>query len=187
MRSKHLKDPPRQPSHQRRRRDRRLAHANPREAKLHRERRDDRDRQVVVDVERLVQLGQRRDERAKEDAAQPVGDGGEAAHRRLEAVVGDHGARRHPKPLVQPREREARREHHQPHQPEQEEALVQFQQEKLKIRKQLRDVRHQLDRDIELLGSTLKFINIALIPILMTLVLLGLNVLRLRRDQEARP
>ena len=71
--------------------------------------------------------------------------------------------------------------------PEQEEALVQFQQEKLKIRKQLRDVRHQLDRDIELLGSTLKFINIALIPILMTLVLLGLNVLRLRRDQEARP
>jgi ABC-type uncharacterized transport system involved in gliding motility auxiliary subunit len=71
--------------------------------------------------------------------------------------------------------------------PEQEEALVQFQQEKLKIRKQLRDVRHQLDRDIELLGSTLKFINVALIPILMTLVLLGLNLLRLRRDQEARP
>ena len=70
--------------------------------------------------------------------------------------------------------------------PEQEEALVQFQQEKLKIRKQLRDVRHQLDSDIEVLGSTLKFINIALIPILMTLVLLGLNVLRLRRDQEMK-
>ena len=71
--------------------------------------------------------------------------------------------------------------------PEQEEALLRFQQEKLKIRKQLRDVRHQLDRDIELLGSTLKFINIALIPVLMMLVLFGLNVLILRRDQETRP
>lgn len=68
--------------------------------------------------------------------------------------------------------------------PEQEQALVQFQQEKLIIRKQLRDVRHQLDRDIELLGSTLKFINIALIPILMTLLLLAMNVLRLRREDH---
>ena len=68
--------------------------------------------------------------------------------------------------------------------PEQEQALVQFQQEKLKIRKQLRDVRHQLDSDIELLGSTLKFINIALIPILMTLLLLAMNVLRLRREDH---
>jgi ABC-type uncharacterized transport system involved in gliding motility auxiliary subunit len=61
---------------------------------------------------------------------------------------------------------------------------VQCQQEKLKIRKQLRDVRHQLDSDIELLGSTLKFINIALIPILMTLLLLAMNVLRLRREDH---
>ena len=68
--------------------------------------------------------------------------------------------------------------------PEQEQALVQFQQDKLIIRKQLRDVRHQLDRDIELLGSTLKFINIALIPILMTLLLLAMNVLRLRREDH---
>ena len=68
--------------------------------------------------------------------------------------------------------------------PEQEQALVQFQQEKLIIRKQLRDVRHRLDRDIELLGSTLKFINIALIPILMTLLLLAMNVLRLRREDH---
>ena len=41
--------------------------------------------------------------------------------------------------------------------PEQEQALIRFQEEKLKIRKQLRDVRHRLDSDIELLGSTLKF------------------------------
>ena len=68
--------------------------------------------------------------------------------------------------------------------PEQESALEDFQREKLIIRKQLRDVRHQLDRDIELLGSTLKFINIALVPILITLVLLILNFIRLRQREE---
>ncbi len=69
---------------------------------------------------------------------------------------------------------------------EQEQALLAFQQEKLKIRKQLRDVRHQLDRDIEVLGTTLKFVNIALIPILVTLMLLVLNYLRVSRRQEVR-
>ncbi len=68
--------------------------------------------------------------------------------------------------------------------PEQEEALVLFQQEKLEIRRQLREVRHQLDSDIEVLGSTLKFLNIALIPILMTLILLVLNYIRVNRRQE---
>jgi ABC-type uncharacterized transport system involved in gliding motility auxiliary subunit len=55
---------------------------------------------------------------------------------------------------------------------EQEQAIIEFQGQKLKIRKQLREVRHQLDKDIELLGSALKFINIALIPILLTIALL---------------
>ena len=68
--------------------------------------------------------------------------------------------------------------------PEQEEALVQFQQEKVEIRRQLREVRHQLDSDIEVLGSTLKFLNIALIPILMTLILLIVNYIRVNRRQE---
>ena len=68
--------------------------------------------------------------------------------------------------------------------PEQEEALVQFQQEKVEIRRQLREVRHQLDSDIEVLGSTLKFLNIALIPILMTLLLLIVNYIRVNRRQE---
>ena len=67
---------------------------------------------------------------------------------------------------------------------EQEEAIAEFQQEKYTIRKQLRDVRHQLDRDIELLGTTLKFINIALVPILMTFTLLILNLLRLGKRKE---
>ena len=68
--------------------------------------------------------------------------------------------------------------------PEQEEALVQFQQEKVKIRRELREVRHQLDSDIEVLGSTLKFLNIALIPILMTLILLVVNYIRVSRRRE---
>lgn len=68
--------------------------------------------------------------------------------------------------------------------PEQEAALLEFQQEKLRIRKQLRDVRHQLNQDIEALGSRLKFLNIALVPILLTLLLLAVNYLRMTRAKE---
>lgn len=56
--------------------------------------------------------------------------------------------------------------------PEQEEALVRFQEEKVRIRKELRDVRHQLDKDIESLGATLKFVNVILLPVLLTLILM---------------
>ena len=59
--------------------------------------------------------------------------------------------------------------------PEQEMAITKFQDEKLRIRKQLRDVRHQLDKDIEGLGSTLKFVNIALVPLLLVLGIFGLR------------
>lgn len=59
--------------------------------------------------------------------------------------------------------------------PEQEQAIDQFQKQKLKIRKQLREVSHQLNKDIENLGAALKFINIALIPILLTILLLCLH------------
>ena len=50
---------------------------------------------------------------------------------------------------------------------EQELELEKFQTEKLKIRKQLRDVQHQLDQDIESLGTQLKLINIFLIPLII--------------------
>ena len=62
--------------------------------------------------------------------------------------------------------------------PEQEQALLSFQQEKLQIRKQLRDVRHQLDRDIEELGAQLKVINIALVPLLLIFSVLLYRLLR---------
>ncbi len=63
--------------------------------------------------------------------------------------------------------------------PEQEQTLVQFQKEKLKIRKELRDVRHQLDKDIEELGAKLKFLNILLLPLLLTVMLIAVRLLRL--------
>ena len=68
--------------------------------------------------------------------------------------------------------------------PEQEATIVRFQDEKLRIRKELRNVRHQLNKDIDTLGSTLKFLNIALIPLLLTLSLLGVNFLRMSRQRE---
>ena len=62
--------------------------------------------------------------------------------------------------------------------PEQEQAITQFQDEKLRIRKQLRDVRHQLDKDIEGLGATLKLINIIVLPLLLVL---GIYTMRYTR------
>ncbi|MHB1372249.1 MAG: Gldg family protein, partial [Pseudomonadaceae bacterium] len=64
---------------------------------------------------------------------------------------------------------------------EQESALQQFLQEKLRIRKELREVRYQLNADIEALGRTLKFANIVLVPLLLTLAALALWLWRRRR------
>ncbi len=63
---------------------------------------------------------------------------------------------------------------------EQELALTQFQAEKIKIRKELRDVQHQLDRDIESLGTELKLINIFLIPVLLTILIIIIRLFRKR-------
>lgn len=65
--------------------------------------------------------------------------------------------------------------------PEQQATLQQFLQEKLKIRKKLREVNYQLNADIEALGRSLKFINIALVPLLLTLGVLVLWLIRRRR------
>ena len=61
---------------------------------------------------------------------------------------------------------------------EQTEAIKSFQDEKLRIRKQLRDVRHRLDKDIEDLGGWLKLINILVMPLLLTGLLLIIKVVR---------
>ncbi len=69
--------------------------------------------------------------------------------------------------------------------PEQEQALLNFQQQKLEIRKQLREVSHKLVQDIESLGSKLKFINIFLLPFLLTLCVFAINKLQARRQRGA--
>lgn len=69
--------------------------------------------------------------------------------------------------------------------PQQQEAVDEFMQKKIEIRKALRDVRHQLDKDIEQLGNWLKFINIAVAPIILMLVLMLLSRL-FRRTSSAR-
>ena len=65
--------------------------------------------------------------------------------------------------------------------PEQQAAVQQFVQQKLAIRKELRDVRYQLNADIEALGGKLKFLNIALVPLLLTLGVLALWLWRRRK------
>jgi ABC-type uncharacterized transport system involved in gliding motility auxiliary subunit len=66
--------------------------------------------------------------------------------------------------------------------PEQQTALQRFIQQKLELRKELRDVRYQLNADIEALGRTLKVLNIALVPALLTLLVLALWLWRRRRQ-----
>ena len=65
--------------------------------------------------------------------------------------------------------------------PEQSQAIVGFQSEQLEVRKQLRRVRHELDKDIRSLGSKLKAINIGLVPALITLLALLISIMRLRK------
>ncbi|MFT6898393.1 MAG: ABC-type uncharacterized transport system involved in gliding motility auxiliary subunit [Paraglaciecola sp.] len=62
---------------------------------------------------------------------------------------------------------------------QQQQAIDNFMAQKIQIRKALRDVRHQLDKDIENLGNGLKFINIVASPWLLVLLLMFLaRVLR---------
>lgn len=65
--------------------------------------------------------------------------------------------------------------------PEQRKEIELFRGEQLKTRKQLRAVQHDLQKNIERLGSKLKFINIAAIPILLSLLAIGASLFRARR------
>lgn len=80
--------------------------------------------------------------------------------------------------------------------PAQEGELERFQQEKLRIRKGLRDVRLQLDQDIRALGNELKFTNIVIVPLIFAGLALLVAFWRrrrqaaiamLRHDKEALP
>jgi len=65
--------------------------------------------------------------------------------------------------------------------PEQEAEIDRFIDQRTAIRKELRAVQRGLDQDIENLGTTLKVVNIALVPLLLTVVAL-IAVWRRRRD-----
>ena len=64
---------------------------------------------------------------------------------------------------------------------EQQAEVDRFVEQRTRIRKELRAVRRNLDQDIERLGTTLKVINIGLVPLLITVFALGVVVLGRRR------
>jgi ABC-type uncharacterized transport system involved in gliding motility auxiliary subunit len=69
--------------------------------------------------------------------------------------------------------------------PEQQAEIQRFLDEQVRIRQELRAVRRNLDADIDRLGTWLKVINVALMPIVLTIVALTVVVIRQRR--KARP
>ena len=66
--------------------------------------------------------------------------------------------------------------------PEQRNEINSFRKEQLKTRKELRAVQHDLRKNIEKLGSMLKFINIGLIPILISIFAIGISIYRFRHQ-----
>ncbi len=67
---------------------------------------------------------------------------------------------------------------------EQQRELNNARQKKIKVRKQLRHVLHQQNEDIENLGTTLKIINIGLVPLLVMLIAAILGFLRVRNQYK---
>ena len=67
----------------------------------------------------------------------------------------------------------------------QQDEIQRFVDQRLQIRKELREVRHSLDRDIDALSTRLKVINIALVPALVIVVALLLSHVRRRRHRSA--
>lgn len=65
--------------------------------------------------------------------------------------------------------------------PEQQAELLRFQDEKVNIRKALREVRRSLDHSIERLGNWLKVFNILLVPLLLSVAALVMALVRIRR------
>jgi len=70
--------------------------------------------------------------------------------------------------------------------PEQRAEIEQFLQRQLAINKELRDVQHQFNAEIDALGLRLKFINIVLIPSLVTIIGLLYGWRRSRRSRRRR-
>lgn len=65
---------------------------------------------------------------------------------------------------------------------EQRQEMENFRMEQLKTRKELRNVQHELRKNIEALGTQLKFINIGLVPLIVMLFAAGIGIYRSRRS-----
>ena len=65
--------------------------------------------------------------------------------------------------------------------PEQSAEIDKFRREQLKTRKELRAVQHQLEKNIESLGTRLKLINIGLIPLLIGIAAIFAGIYRSRK------
>ncbi len=68
--------------------------------------------------------------------------------------------------------------------PEIQSEIDRFNSELLETRRRLRDVQYQLTEDIERLGANLKAVDTALIPILLTIILLVMHYLRVQRRKS---
>ena len=69
--------------------------------------------------------------------------------------------------------------------PEQKTELETFRDEQLKTRKELRAVQHELDANIEGLGTKLKFINTALVPLLISALAIAMSLFAARSRRAA--
>jgi ABC-type uncharacterized transport system involved in gliding motility auxiliary subunit len=69
--------------------------------------------------------------------------------------------------------------------PEQQAEIERFKRQLIDTRTQLRNVQHNLRKDIDALGARLAFINIALVPLLVAIMAVVLAALRRRRRTRA--
>ena len=69
--------------------------------------------------------------------------------------------------------------------PEQKTELETFRQEQVKTRKELRAVQHELDANIEGLGTRLKFLNTALVPLVISLLAIAVSLFAGRARRSA--
>jgi len=67
----------------------------------------------------------------------------------------------------------------------QAEKIEKARREQMEVRKELREVQHNLRKDIEQLASRLRFINIGLIPLLIALVAVGIGLYRVYSRKRA--
>jgi len=70
--------------------------------------------------------------------------------------------------------------------PAQRDEIERFRLEQVNTRKELRAVQHELQKNIEQLGTTLKFINIGLIPLVIAIMAIVIGTVRSKRKSLTR-